>query len=82
MDIPSPTPPSQHRNLIAQLQRDNRDCNRKVSILLQMIEGLSHSINDAIETIAMHEHNDSALMVLEADLAESINVTNEQLIEL
>jgi len=82
MEAPNPTPPSQRRNKIAQLERDNRECNSKVSVLLEIIEGLSHSINDAVDTIALHEHNDSALMILEADLTELLDVTNEQLIAL
>jgi hypothetical protein len=73
---------SQHRNKIAQLQRDNRECNRKVSVLLEVVDGLTHSLNDAIDTIALHEHNDNALKLLEADLGELLNVTNEQLINL
>ena len=82
MLVPNPIPPNQRRNMIAQLQCDNRECNRKVSVLLEIIEGLSHSINDAVDTIALHEHNDNALMLLEADLSELIIVTSEQLINL
>jgi hypothetical protein len=80
--MPIPIRASQHRNLIAQLQRDNRECNRKVSVLLEIVDGLTHSLNDAIDTIALHEHNDNALKLLEADLGELLNVTNEQLINL
>jgi hypothetical protein len=80
--MPIPIRASQHRNLIAQLQRDNRECSRKVSVLLEIVGGLSHSLNDAIDTIALHEHNDNALKLLEADLGELLNVTNEQLINL
>ena len=79
MIVPSPTPPSQHRNKIAQLERDNRDNSRKIAALLDIINGLSHSVEDAVDTIALHDHNDSALMILEADLSELLGVTNEQL---
>jgi|TARA_R110000764_G_scaffold43254_1_gene97302 hypothetical protein len=82
MEAPNPTPPSQRRNKIAQLERDNRECSRKIEVLREIIEGLSHSINDAVDTIALHEHNDNALMILEADLTELLDVTNEQLIAL
>ena len=82
MEAPNPTPPSQRRNKIAQLERDNRECNSKIEALKEIIEGLSHSINDAVDTIALHEHNDNALMILEADLTELLDVTNEQLIAL
>ena len=79
MNVPNPTPPSQHRNKIAELQRDNRNLNSKVSTLLELISGLSHSLSDAVDTIKLHEHNDKALMLLEADLEESLQVTEEQL---
>jgi len=79
MIVPNPTPPSQLRNKIAQLQCDNKECNHKVSVLLEIIDGLSHSLNDAVDTISLHEHNDNALMILEADLGELLNVTTEQL---
>jgi len=82
MIAPNPTPPSQHRNKIAQLERDNRECYRKIASLLDIINGLSHSVEDAVDTIALHEHNDNALMILEADLTELLYVTNEQLIAL
>jgi hypothetical protein len=82
MEAPNPTPPSQRRNKIAQLERDNRECNSKISVLLEIIDGLKHSVEDAVDTIALHEHNDSALMILEADLTELLDVTNEQLIAL
>ena len=82
MIAPNPTPPSQHRNMIAQLQRDNKECNTKVSMLLEIVNGLSHSLSDAVDTIALHEHNDNALMILEADLDELLNVTTEKLINL
>jgi hypothetical protein len=79
MNIPNPTPPGQLRNKIAELQRDNRNYHDRVQVLLGIISGLSHSLNDAVDTIALHEHNDCALMILEADLGESLNVTTEQL---
>tara|TARA_R110000772_G_scaffold39852_1_gene93455 strand:+ start:354 stop:596 length:243 start_codon:yes stop_codon:yes gene_type:complete len=80
--MPTPIRASQHRNLIAQLQRDNRKCYRKVFALLEIVDGLTRSLNDVIDTIALHEHNDNALKLLEADLGELLNVTNEQLINL
>ena len=80
MEAPNPTPPSQRRNKIAQLERDNRECNSKVSVLLEIIEGLSHSINDGVDTVSKHQHNDSALKILVADWTELLEVTNEQLI--
>jgi hypothetical protein len=82
MIVPNPTPPSQHRNMIAQLQRDNKECNCKVSVLLELVDGLTHSLSVAVDTIALHEHNDNALKLLEADLGELLNVTNEKLIKL
>jgi hypothetical protein len=80
MEAPNPTPPSQRRNKIAQLERDNRDSRRKIEALEEIIDGLKHSVEDAVDTIALHEHNDSALMILEADLTELLHVTNEQLL--
>ena len=82
MEAPNPTPPSQRRNKIAQLERDNRECNSKVSVLLEIIEGLSHSINDAVDTVSKHKRNDRALKILVADWTELLDVTNEQLIAL
>jgi hypothetical protein len=80
--IPIPTPPSQLRNKIAQLERDNRECNTKVSLLLEIIEGQSQIIADAIVVIELHDHEHIDLQVLEVDLEESINITNEKLIAL
>ena len=82
MNIPTPTPPRQLRNKIAQLQRDNRYCNYKASELSLLVEHMDHSISDAIETIKAHEHNDTALMVLEADLAELLIVVNDKVLDL
>ena len=82
MIVPNPTLPSQHRNKIARLERVNRNDSRKIAVLLDIINGLSHSVEDAVDTIALHEHNDNALMRLEADLTELLDVTNEQLIAL
>lgn len=78
MNVPTPTPPRQLRNKIAQLQRDNRYYNYKASELSLLVEYMDHSISDAIETIKAHEHKDIALMVLEADLAELLIVVNEK----
>ena len=82
MLIPKPTPPSQLRNKIAQLERDNRECNTKVSLLLEIIEGQSQSISDAIVVIELHDHEHIDLQILEVDLEESMNITNEKLIAL
>jgi hypothetical protein len=79
MLIPKPTPPSQLRNKIAQLERDNRECNTKVSLLKEIIEGQSQIITDAIRVIELHDHEHIDLQVLEVDLEESINITNEKL---
>tara|TARA_R110000787_G_C13443348_1_gene446662 strand:- start:30306 stop:30548 length:243 start_codon:yes stop_codon:yes gene_type:complete len=80
--MPTPIRASQHRNLIAQLQRDNRECNTKVSVLLEIIEGQSQIIADAIVVIELHDNEHVDLQVLEVDLEESIAVTNEKLIAL
>jgi hypothetical protein len=80
--MPTPIRASQHRNLIAQLQRDNRECNRKVSVLLEIIEYQSQIIADAVVVIELHDHEHVDLQVLELDLEESIAVTNEKLINL
>ena len=82
MEAPNPTPPSQRRNKIAQLERDNRDNRRKIEALEEIIDSLSHSVEDAIDTIALHKHNDNALKILVADWTELLDVTNEQLIAL
>ena len=82
MNVPTPTPPRQLRNKIAQLQRDNRYCNYKASELSLLVEAMSHSISDAIDIIKAHEHNDTVLMVLEADLAELLVVVNDNVLKL
>ena len=45
MIAPNPTPPSQHRNKIAQPERDNRDSSRKIAALSGIINGPSHSVD-------------------------------------
>jgi hypothetical protein len=80
--MPIPIKASQHRNLIAQLQRDNRVCNTKVSMLLEIIEHQSQIIADAVVVVELHDHEHVDLQVLELDLEESIAVTNEKLINL
>jgi hypothetical protein len=80
--MPTPIKASQHRNLIAQLQRDNRECNRKVSLLLEIIEHQSQIIADAVVVIELHDNEHVDLQVLALDLEESISVTNEKLINL
>jgi hypothetical protein len=80
--MPAPIKASQHRNLIAQLQRDNRKCNTKISMLLEIIEHQSQSIADAVVVIELHDNEHVDLQILEVDLEESIAVTNEKLINL
>ena len=80
--MPTPIKASQHRNLIAQLQRDNRECNRKVSVLKEIIEHQSQIIADAVVVIELHDNEHVNLQVLEVDLEESISVTTEKLINL
>ena len=82
MKMPPPTLPRQLRNRIAQLQCDNRLCNYKVSELLLLVESMFHSISDTIAIIERHEHNDTVLMVLEADLAALLEVANDKLLNL
>ena len=82
MNVPTPTPPRQLRNKIAQLQRDNRYCNYKASELMLLVEGMLHAISDAIITIEAHEHNDTVLMVLEDDLAELLVVVDNKVLGL
>ena len=82
INIPTPTPPRQLRNKIAQLEKDNRDCNTKVSKLLLIVEGLLVGLNSAANTIADHQHNDSALRRERVYLEILIDKTNEGLIKL
>ena len=82
INIPTPTPPRQLRNKIAQLEKDNRDCNTKVYKLLLIVDGLLVALNDGVDTIACHEHNDAALQRLEHDYELLIDKTNEGLIKL
>ena len=82
MIVPTPTPARQLRNKIAQLECDNRECNRKVSVLLEIVEGLSQSITDGIVVIELHDNKHRDLAILEVDLEESIKVTNEKLLAL
>ena len=80
--LPTPTPPRQLRNKIAQLELDNRVGNTKVSKLLLLVDGLLLALNDGVDTIAVHEHNDVALQRLEHDYELLIDRTNEELINL
>jgi len=82
INIPTPTPPRQLRNKIAQLENNNRECNTKVSKLLLIVDGLLVALNDGVDTIAVHEHNDVALQRLEHDYELLIDKTNEGLIKL
>ena len=82
MNVPNPTPPSQHRNKIAELQRDNRNLMRQVSMLLDVTEGLKNSISDAAFEITFAEHDHKEIMVLKADLEHSLDIANDKLVNL
>ena len=62
------------------LQRDNRQLNEKVSKLLLLLDGVYETIADAVITIESHEHNDKALMLLEADLSALNDAINFNLL--
>ena len=81
MQIPKPTLPSHHRGKIAELQRDNLQLNEKVSKLLLLLDGVYETIADAVITIESHEHNDKALMLLEADLSALNDAINFNLLD-
>ena len=81
MQIPKPTLPSHHRGKIAQLQRDNRQLNEKMSKLLLLLDAIYATIAEAVITIESHEHNDKALMLLEADLSALNDAINFNLLE-
>ena len=53
--------PIHYRQLVAQLQKDNRECNTKTSKLLLIVDGLIDALNSASSCISDHDHNDSAL---------------------
>lgn len=82
INIPTPTPPRQLRNKIAQLKKDNRECNDKVSKLLLIVEGLLVALNSAANTIALHQHNDSALRSERVYLEIAVDKTNDELTKL
>jgi hypothetical protein len=82
MQIPKPTLASHHRGKIAELQRDNRQLNEKVSKLLLLLDAIYATIADAVITIESHEHNDKALMLLEADLSALNDAINFNLLGL
>ncbi len=63
------------------LQRDNRQLNEKVSKLLLLLDGVYETIAEAVITIESHEHNDKALMLLEADLNALNDAINFNLLE-
>ena len=81
MQIPKPTLPSHHRGKIAELQRDNRQLNEKMSKLLLLLDAIYATIAEAVITIESHEHNDKALMMLEADLSALNDAINFNLLE-
>ena len=62
------------------LQRENRQLNEKVSKLLLLLDGVYETIADAVITIESHEHNDKALMLLEADLSALNDAINFNLL--
>ena len=81
MQIPKPTLPSHHRGKIAELQRENRQLNEKVSKLLLLLDAIYATIAEAVITIESHEHNDKALMLLEADLSALNDAINFNLLD-
>ena len=62
------------------LQRENRQLNEKVSKLLLLLDGVYATIAKAVITIESHEHNDKALMLLEADLSALNDAINFNLL--
>ena len=80
MQIPKPTLPSHHRGKIAELQRENRQINEKVSKLLLLLDAIYATIAEAVITIESREHNDKALMLLEADLSALNDAINFNLL--
>jgi hypothetical protein len=62
------------------LQRENRQLKEKVSKLLLLLDGVYETIADAVITIESHEHNDKALMLLEADLSALNDAINFNLL--
>jgi sulfur transfer complex TusBCD TusB component (DsrH family) len=81
MEVPKPTLPSHHRGKIAQLQRENRQLNEKMSKLLLLLDAIYATIAEAVITIESHKHNDKALMLLEADLSALNDAINFNLLE-
>ena len=81
MQISKPTLPSHHRGKIAQLQRENRQLNEKMSKLLLLLDAIYATIAESVITIESHEHNDKALMLLEADLSALNDAINFNLLE-
>ena len=80
MQTPKPTLPSHHRGKIAELQRENRQLNEKVSKLLLLLDAIYATIAEAVITIESHEHNDKELMLLEADLSALNDAINFNLL--
>ena len=80
LTVPKPTLPSHHRGKIAELQRENRQLNEKVSKLLLLLDAIYATIAEAVITIESHEHNDKALMLLEADLSALNDAINFNLL--
>ena len=48
----------------------------------ELIESLLHGVDMAVSTIALHEHNDNALILCESDLRELSLVISQEIDEL
>ena len=82
MPISKPILPSELRGRILKLQHQNLLLNEKVSKLLLLLDGVYETIAEAVITIESHEHNDKALMLLEADLSALNDAINFNLLGL
>ena len=81
LTVPKPTTTSELRGRILKLQHQNLLLNEKVSKLLLLLDGVYETIAEAVITIESHEHNDKALMLLEADLSALNDAINFNLLE-
>ena len=48
----------------------------------ELIESLLYGVDEAVSTIALHEHNDNALILCESDLRELSLVISQEVDEL
>ena len=80
MQIKKPTLASHHRGKIAELQRENRQLNEKVSKLLLLLDAIYATIAESVITIESHEPSDGGLMMLEADLSALNDAINFNLL--